>query len=108
MSRPQAFSAQIPTAVVPLLCGSHAVVWWVWLGWRLFETYESHSGFYFPYLHGDVAAYHDEHHAHALRGNYAGSPFLDYVFGTNRWWHKRTAAGQTGVERLRATWAAKR
>ena len=100
----QAFSAQIPTVVVPMLCGSHALVWWAWLAWRLFETYESHSGYVFMWLHGDVAAYHDEHHTHPLKGNFAGSPFLDYCFGTNDYWHNRSVEGKTGLEQLRKRW----
>ena len=54
---------------MPVFCGFHVLTWWVWLAWRLFETYEGHSGYAFPWLHADVTVYHDFHHT-MNKGNY--------------------------------------
>ena len=64
-------------------------VWAVWLALRMFETYESHSGYCFStsrcsvifgLLNGVRAKHHAFHHI-ANKGNYGG-PLMDYFFGT--------------------------
>jgi len=49
----------------------HVSVWFAWLFWRLFETYEAHSGYVFPWLHGYNTMYHDYHHTVNI-GNFGG------------------------------------
>jgi len=85
----QLFSNQIPSVLPVILLGAHASVFWIWLEWRLFETYETHSGFAFPglLLHGDGAHYHDYHHTRN-DGNY-GDPIWDAIGGTTGSWMTR-------------------
>ena len=82
------FSAQVPTITGALVFGGHPFVVVLWLGIRLQQTYEVHSGFS---LHGTImdslgishgawAAHHDFHHT-SNRGNF-GSFTCDWLFGT--------------------------
>ena len=67
-------------------------VWFLWLAWRLEQTYEAHSGycFYGTWLHSigltnsEAAAYHDYHHT-GNRGNF-GASYLDWMHGTMDSW----------------------
>ncbi len=78
----------IPSIGGAILFGGHPLVVIVWLGLRLQQTYETHSGYYFRYTlldylglsHAVGSAHHDWHHADN-RGCY-GSELLDWVFGT--------------------------
>lgn len=49
----QVVSNQVPTALLGALMGVHMLVWWVWLAHRLWETYQTHSGYAFPFLNYD-------------------------------------------------------
>jgi len=86
----QLFSNQIPTVLPVVLCGAHVTVFWLWLAWRLWETYEAHSGFAFPsfVLHGEQAHYHDYHHTRN-DGNYSGDILWDALMGTTGTWVER-------------------
>jgi len=77
-----------PTIGGCLFFGRPLLVFWLWLGCRLQQTYEGHSGYSFAdtWLHrlgftnADAAAYHDFHHV-MNRGNF-GAEYLDWTFGT--------------------------
>eukprot|EP00906_Rhabdomonas_costata_P030158 RCo042583 len=64
-------------------------IFFVWLGWRLWQTYEAHSGYDFSesppgrigLLHGERARFHDWHHSDN-RGNYGNNFIFDYFLGT--------------------------
>merc|ERR1711977_456183 len=87
-------SNQIPTVLGCILLGAHPVVFIVWIGCRLEQTYEAHSGYSFKgtWLHhigltnSSAAAYHDFHHS-GNRGNF-GIEYLDYFCGTMDAWIK--------------------
>ena len=76
------------------MTGAHPLQYWLWIVWRLQETYASHSGFAFygTWLYSigltntDRTLYHDFHHTKNI-GNYAG-PAQDTLFGTNTGWKK--------------------
>jgi len=90
----QVFANQIPTIGGCLFFGCHGspLIFWVWIAYRLWETYETHSGycFYGCFLerlgltNSRGAAYHDFHHT-KNQGNF-GSMLLDYLFGTMDSW----------------------
>eukprot|EP01084_Bolivina_argentea_P028517 53002_1 len=87
-----------PTFAVCLHIGAHPLIFFVYLFWRLWETYESHSGYSFrgTFLYkigltcSDQTLYHDFHHTKNI-GNYAGR-MQDWVMGTdtgyNKWLHE--------------------
>jgi len=83
---------QIPTLIGGIVTGCHPLQYWIWIAWRLQETYESHSGFAFygTWLYSigltntDRTLYHDFHHTKNI-GNYAG-PSQDTLFRTNNGW----------------------
>lgn len=74
-----------PTIAMPLILGMHMGCWWLWLTYRLVETYVTHSGYAMPFFLGDETKYHDFHHS-ANRGSYGGGPFWDWLCGTNEPW----------------------
>lgn len=90
----QIFSNIFPTIGGCLFFGCHGsvLIYYVWMVYRLINTYETHSGFCFygTFLHkigltnSEIAAYHDFHHT-KNHGNF-GSPFMDYLFGTMDAW----------------------
>ena len=69
------------------------MIWFVWIGVRLEEAYEGHSGycFYGSWLHSigltnsEKAAYHDYHHTEN-HGNFGGPEYLDHLCGTHDGW----------------------
>ena len=81
---------EIPTAGYCLLLSRwvHPSIWFVWLGWRVWESDETHSGYDFSssflgrigLLYGHEAKVHDWHHV-ANDGNFGSYP-MDYMFGT--------------------------
>eukprot|EP00056_Hartaetosiga_gracilis_P019942 m.16758 g.16758 ORF g.16758 m.16758 type:complete len:347 (-) comp8042_c0_seq1:192-1232(-) len=87
----QFLSNQLPVVVGPILFGMSTLQWSVYLFWRLWRTYEVHSGYDFSgtylgrigLLHGHGARYHDYHHTHNV-GTFGGpaNAFWDYFFGT--------------------------
>lgn len=76
-----------PTLLGCLLMGSHVVVLWSWISFRLFETIDSHSGFHFEWsLFNNMYAAkganrHDYHHSHN-QGCY-GAYVWDRLMGTD-------------------------
>ena len=87
----QIFANQLPTVAFVLIMytkeGGQEVAW-TWLFWRLWETYEHHSGYDFSrtlpgrvgLLHGAQARFHDWHHTDN-RGCF-GYFCTDWLFGT--------------------------
>jgi len=77
-----------PSVGSMLLFGRHPLVFWMWLAFRLEETYEAHSNYYFGdtflakigLTHAENAAFHSAHHS-VNRGNF-GFWHLDWLFGT--------------------------
>jgi sterol desaturase/sphingolipid hydroxylase (fatty acid hydroxylase superfamily) len=87
-------SNQLPTVGGCIFFGRHPLVFLMWVGARLQQTYEGHSGYCFAgsALHtigltnAETAAYHDYHHT-GNRGNF-GAMWLDWLFGTMDAWVK--------------------
>eukprot|EP00483_Globobulimina_turgida_P010923 UN10944 len=83
------FANFYPTLAGCLHTGAPALVFHVYLFWRLWETYETHSGYSFhgTFMHkiggtfADIALYHDFHHTKNI-GNYGGH-FQDWLLGTD-------------------------
>ena len=81
-------SNQIPTVGGVLFWGCHPLCVTIWIGMRLQQTYEAHSGFAFEghilntlwFAHAESAVFHDHHHT-SNQGNF-GAPWIDYMFGT--------------------------
>ncbi|GBG30569.1 Methylsterol monooxygenase 1 [Hondaea fermentalgiana] len=88
----------MPTLGGVLLFGRNPLIFFVWLVYRLEETYEAHSGYYFAntwlgkigLTNAEHSAFHFSHHLQN-RGNF-GSWHMDYLFGTMDAW---IAAGDT-------------
>ena len=81
-----AFSAEIPTVLLAIYFGFHIWTFWIWLTWRLFDTYIGHSGYsLLPRKYDDDVGYHEFHHTVNM-GNYAGMEFWDTLMGTNKCW----------------------
>lgn len=78
---------QATMAIAMVLLGAHGFTWFVWLTWRLIDTYIHHSGFDFPLI-GDGGV-HDFHHTNNV-GSYS-SDFMDSIFGTNTQWLAKLA-----------------
>jgi sterol desaturase/sphingolipid hydroxylase (fatty acid hydroxylase superfamily) len=86
----QVLANQGPTAAYMLFNAANIdqSVWFVWLAWRLLETYEAHSGYSFTgswlsklgFTYGERARFHDWHHSDN-RGCY-GVFWIDYLCGT--------------------------
>ena len=82
------FASTIPTVGYMFLVQAETPLIATWLLVRLWETYESHSGYCFKntllakigLLNSYGAEFHDFHHRNNI-GNY-GAPYLDYLFGT--------------------------
>lgn len=76
-----------PTLSGCLLMGSHAIVLWAWISFRLFETIDSHSGYHFEWslfnrmFAAKGANRHDYHHSHN-QGCY-GAYMWDRLMGTD-------------------------
>lgn len=78
----------IPTLAGCFIMGSHIVVMWTWIVYRLAETIDGHSGYLFdwsPFHYIPLNAgldRHDFHHSKNM-GCY-GAPYWDNFFGTDR------------------------
>jgi len=91
----QVLSNQGPTILGALLQGVPTPVWWTFLAWRLWNTYEGHSGYAFKgtfldeigLLHAEEARYHDYHHSRN-KDNYGSGQYLfDYWLGTSDYYY---------------------
>jgi sterol desaturase/sphingolipid hydroxylase (fatty acid hydroxylase superfamily) len=88
----QVIANQGPTALYCVLTSVHPLIWFVWLTWRLEQTYEAHSGYCFKgtifhklgLTNSEAAEFHDYHHSEN-KGNY-GDPFSDWLFGSMDSW----------------------
>mmetsp|Transcript_14769 Transcript_14769/g.19470 ORF Transcript_14769/g.19470 Transcript_14769/m.19470 type:complete len:357 (+) Transcript_14769:137-1207(+) len=77
------------TMLGPILFARHLLTLWIWLGVRLMETVEDHSGYELPFSPTNFipfwggAVHHDYHHKE-FEGNYASVfTIWDWVFGTD-------------------------
>lgn len=84
----------LPTILGCLLLGSHVVTLWIWLGLRILETVDTHSGYnfslspfsFFSFQGG--AERHDFHHS-VNTGCYGSMTiFWDHLMGTDLEFHK--------------------
>lgn len=83
------FSNIIPTLGGVLILGTHPLIFGTWLGIRLQQTYEVHSGYCFKgtfldavgLTHASGAAHHDYHHVYN-EGNFGTGEYMDWIFGT--------------------------
>lgn len=84
------FGAVVPTVSYMLSVGAPVPIFGVWIFHRLFETYESHSGFCFRstwvarwlgLLNSERTEFHDYHHT-ANTGNFGTNVCMDYLLGT--------------------------
>lgn len=80
------------TIAGPLLLGAHVSVFWAYVGLKLWQSIDAHSGYDLPFpltpwsaiRWMDCAPAHDFHHAHNA-GNYGGyTIFWDWLCGTDR------------------------
>jgi len=98
-------SNQIPTVGGILFFGAHPICLWIWIGLRLQQTYEAHSGYCFDghildklwLSHSDSAAHHDHHHT-SNQGNFGGL-YTDWLFGTMD--HYQKIGGKDGYIKLK-------
>lgn len=74
---------QSSMAIAMIFMGVHGFTWFVWLAYRLWDTFQGHSGYAFPFYCRQTQ-FHDFHHTNNV-GNYA-SEFMDTLFGTNKLW----------------------
>ena len=86
------FGNVLPTVIGPLLLRSHVMLFWLYVGSKLWQSLDAHSGFALPFplspwsaiRYMDCAPAHDFHHSHNA-GNYGGYfIFWDRVMGTDR------------------------
>jgi len=110
---------QMPVIAAILVLKAHPLTWMVYLGWRLWRTYEFHFGYSFVdsplsklgLLHGYSALYHDFHHTDNM-GNFTGPAhgLWDHVIGlitgkdTMVAWRKHCAETTFHSEAHRAYW----
>lgn len=80
------------TVVGPVLLGSHLAVLWLYIGLKLWQSIDAHSGFNLPFplspfsalRYMDCAPAHDFHHSHNV-GNFGGFfVFWDTLMGTDQ------------------------
>ena len=81
------FANLIPTLIGCFVMGSHVVVLWLWLAYRLYETVDTHSGYRFEWNITELLPFtggreeHYFHHSHNV-GCY-GAWYLDRWLGTD-------------------------
>eukprot|EP01112_Ceratiomyxa_fruticulosa_P012448 TRINITY_DN3447_c0_g1_i2.p1 TRINITY_DN3447_c0_g1~~TRINITY_DN3447_c0_g1_i2.p1 ORF type:complete len:269 (+),score=41.71 TRINITY_DN3447_c0_g1_i2:797-1603(+) len=83
------------TVIGPALTIRHLFTLYIWLGLRLYQTIEAHSGYDIPWLFTRYipfwggAHFHDFHHE-TFVGNYSSSfTIWDWVFGTSKQYYSR-------------------
>ena len=68
-----------------VLLGSHFVTWAIWVGYRIYETCDGHSG----YAHSNSASRHAFHHLYPTKGCLGTSIGLwDRLLGTDKQWRE--------------------
>ena len=68
-----------------VLLGSHFVTWAIWVGYRIYETCDGHSG----YSHFDSSSRHAFHHRFPSKGCLGTSLGLwDRILGTDKHWRE--------------------
>jgi sterol desaturase/sphingolipid hydroxylase (fatty acid hydroxylase superfamily) len=75
---------QLTMTVAMALMGVHGFTWLCWLAFRLWDTFQHHSGYSLPWMSQLGTEVHDFHHTTNV-GNFA-SEFMDCLFGTNELW----------------------
>ncbi|CAB9499430.1 Fatty acid hydroxylase domain-containing protein 2 [Seminavis robusta] len=93
---------QLPTVSGLFVWRMHPLCFFIWIGLRLQETYETHSG----YRSGSIVfgkdyqvAHHDFHHSYN-QGNF-GAFYLDWMFGTMD--HYQAMSGYEGYLKLKSS-----
>ena len=90
----------IPTLLGCTLMGSHAVVYWLWIAFRIAKTCDAHSGYRFEWspfalLPGSLTAeQHDFHHSHNVGSYGSMTNFWDWLCGTNKEFYEYKASQQ--------------
>lgn len=83
----EVFANLIPTLIGPFMMGSHVVVLWIWLMYRIYETVDTHSGYLFRYSISSFLPFtggrerHYFHHSHNM--GCFGAIWLDSLLGTD-------------------------
>ena len=78
-----------------VIMGSHFLTWAIWVGLRIYETNDGHSG----YEHIDSASRHAYHHQFPTKGCYGTAIGLwDWLLGTDKQWREWKAKQQTTNE----------
>jgi len=78
-----------PVVAGPMMLNPHLLTHWLWVSYRLLDSYYQHSGYEFafdirPKLGFGGPRFHDAHHWY-IKGNYSFNLRLfDYIFGTLR------------------------
>ncbi|KAN0043029.1 hypothetical protein ACTA71_010662 [Dictyostelium dimigraforme] len=85
----------VGTVIGPFIFSRDLFTLWVWLGTRLFQTVECHSGYDFPWNPTKLipfwggSHFHDFHHE-TFVGNYSSTfTYLDKIFGTSDKYYSR-------------------
>ncbi|KAL5012160.1 hypothetical protein ScPMuIL_010711 [Solemya velum] len=81
-------SNMMPSALGPLLMGSHLATGWMWFALALVSTTIAHCGYHFPLLPSPEA--HDFHHL-KINQNYGALGVLDRLHGTDMLFRKSRA-----------------
>jgi len=83
--------SSIPAIIGPMILNEklHVFTFWMWLGWKLTDTTEMHSGYEFPWSFTRVVpfsnfvAQHDYHHSHNIGAFAPYFVFWDTITGCN-------------------------
>jgi hypothetical protein len=66
----------------PMLCGSHVMTMWLWIGLALSSTINGHSGYEFPWSPFKPSSNHDYHHS-SFGSNYGAIGLMDWIHKTD-------------------------
>lgn len=78
------------TLLPPVLLGVHPLVLFLWLGLRILETVDAHSGLALPWSPFHVLPFfagplfHDYHHSATTKGAYGVLGLMDWLLGTDK------------------------
>ena len=76
----QVFVNILPVVAGPVVLGSHASTFYLWLSLSMFSSLNTHSGYHLPLMPSAEA--HDYHHLN-FNENYGSLGLLDYLHGTD-------------------------
>jgi len=86
MSPYELMNMGMAVVVGPMLIGAHLFVYWIWLYYRVLDSYFQHAGYDWPWdprkLIASQPAFHDAHH-HYRNANFSFNfSIMDRLFGT--------------------------